>query len=110
MGPLDGLKVKIVVAPENSSLTDKLKFAMQNNIACLKPEWVYESLKLGYALPFKNYLIKSTKACSTPEKLKGIVRLCISCIKKKKLLCIARIIILLFDNVLRSLQRPRWRV
>ncbi|XP_043677454.1 DNA topoisomerase 2-binding protein 1 isoform X1 [Vespula pensylvanica] len=71
MGPLDGLKVKIVVAPENSSLTDKLKFAMQNNIACLKPEWVYESLKLGYALPFNNYLIKSTKACSTPEKLKA---------------------------------------
>ncbi|XP_035738544.1 DNA topoisomerase 2-binding protein 1-A-like isoform X1 [Vespa mandarinia] len=71
MGPLDGLKVKIVVAPENSSLTDKLKFAMQNNIACLKPEWVYESLKLGYALPFNNYLIKSTKACSTPEKSKA---------------------------------------
>ncbi|KAI4502718.1 hypothetical protein M0802_001762 [Mischocyttarus mexicanus] len=71
MGPLDGLKVKIVIAPEKSSLTDKLTFAMQNNIACLKPEWVYESLKLGYALPFNNYLIKSTKACSTPEKLRG---------------------------------------
>ncbi|XP_015175176.1 PREDICTED: DNA topoisomerase 2-binding protein 1 isoform X3 [Polistes dominula] len=71
MGPLDGLKVKIVIAPENSSLTDKLTFAMQNNIACLKPEWVYESVKLGYALPFNNYLIKSTKACSTPEKTRA---------------------------------------
>ncbi|KAI4486795.1 hypothetical protein M0804_006165 [Polistes exclamans] len=71
MGPLDGLKVKIVIAPENSSLTDKLTFAMQNNIPCLKPEWVYESVKIGYALPFNNYLIKSTKACSTPEKMRA---------------------------------------
>lgn len=92
MGPLDGLKVKIVVAPENSSLTDKLKFAMQNNIACLKPEWVYESLKVGYALPFNNYLIKSTKACSTPEKLKGIFR---SYSLVKKIMCV--IILLLND-------------
>lgn len=75
MGPLDGLKVKIVIAPENSPLTDKLKFALQNNIACLKPGWVFESVKVGYALPFNNFLIKSTKASSTPEKSQAHVTL-----------------------------------
>ncbi|KAF3420403.1 hypothetical protein E2986_06198 [Frieseomelitta varia] len=68
MGPLDGTKVKVVLAPENSPISEKLKYAKQTNIACLTPDWVYESIKVGYALPFKNYLIKSLKASSTPEK------------------------------------------
>ncbi|CAK9821901.1 DNA topoisomerase 2-binding protein 1-A [Anthophora retusa] len=68
MGPLDGTKVKVVLAPENCPLTEKLKYAKQANIPCLTPNWVYESIEVGYALPFKNYLIKSLKASSTPEK------------------------------------------
>lgn len=68
MGPLDGAKVKVVLAPENSPMSEKLKYAKQANIACLIPDWVYKSIKVGYALPFKDYLIKSLKACSTPEK------------------------------------------
>ncbi|KAG7202053.1 hypothetical protein KM043_004733 [Ampulex compressa] len=68
MGPLDGSKVRIVLAPETGPLSDKLKYAMQTNIACMKPDWVYQSIQNGYALPFSNFLIKSTKACSTPEK------------------------------------------
>ncbi|XP_066593898.1 DNA topoisomerase 2-binding protein 1 [Prorops nasuta] len=68
MGPLDGSKVKVVFAPEKPALSDKLKFAMQQGLPCLKVEWVYASIKAGYALPFNNYLIKSTKATSTPEK------------------------------------------
>lgn len=71
MGPLDGTKVKVVLAPENSPISEKLKYAKQTNIACLTPNWVYESIKVGYALPFKNYLIKSLKASSTPEKSNG---------------------------------------
>lgn len=71
MGPLDGTKVKVVLAPENSPISEKLKYAKQTNIACLIPDWVYESIKVGYALPFKNYLIKSLKASSTPEKSNG---------------------------------------
>ncbi|XP_023318938.1 DNA topoisomerase 2-binding protein 1-A isoform X3 [Trichogramma pretiosum] len=68
MGILDGTKVKIVITVETSGLSDKLKYAMQNGIPCLEIKWVYDSLDAGYALPFSNYLIKSTQACSTPEK------------------------------------------
>ena len=68
MGVLDGTKVKIVITLETTSLSDKLRYAMQNNIPCLKIEWVYESVEAGYSLPFANYLIKSTQASSTPEK------------------------------------------
>ncbi|KAK0080938.1 hypothetical protein PV325_013078, partial [Microctonus aethiopoides] len=57
MGPLDGTKVEVVLAPDNSSLNEKIKFALQNNIACLKFEWVIKSVNAGYALPFNNYLI-----------------------------------------------------
>ncbi|XP_076286587.1 mutagen-sensitive 101 isoform X2 [Lasioglossum baleicum] len=68
MGALDGSKVTVLLAPENSPLTEKLKYAKQVNIACLVPNWVYASVKVGYALPFKDFVIKSMKACSTPEK------------------------------------------
>ncbi|XP_046481485.1 DNA topoisomerase 2-binding protein 1 isoform X1 [Neodiprion pinetum] len=68
MGALDGAKVKIVVAPEDSVLSEKLKYALQNNIACVTPQWVHHSVKHGYALPFSDYLVKTTKKCSTPEK------------------------------------------
>ncbi|XP_011498023.1 PREDICTED: DNA topoisomerase 2-binding protein 1-A [Ceratosolen solmsi marchali] len=68
MGVLDGTKVKVVITSETSSLSEKLKYAMQNNIPCLKVEWVYDSLEAGYSLPFSNYVIKYTQACSTPEK------------------------------------------
>lgn len=68
MGPLDGTKVRVVLASEVGPLSDKLKYALENNILCLKPDWVYESIKVGYALPFHNFVIKSVKACSTPEK------------------------------------------
>lgn len=71
MGPLDSTKVKVVLAPENSPISEKLKYAKQANIACLTPNWVYESVKVGYALPFKNYLIESLKASSTPERSNG---------------------------------------
>lgn len=69
MGALDGTKVRVVLASENGPISDKLKYAMENNIACLKPDWVHESVKTGYALPFRNFIIKSAKAaCSTPNK------------------------------------------
>ncbi|XP_011139690.1 DNA topoisomerase 2-binding protein 1-B isoform X2 [Harpegnathos saltator] len=68
MGPLDGSKVRVVIASENGPLSDKLKYAMDNGIACLKINWIYESIKVGYALPFRNFLIESSKASSTPER------------------------------------------
>lgn len=71
MGPLDGSKVKVLLAPEHSPVSEKLKYAKQADIACLVPDWVYRSVKVGYALPFKDFVIKSLKACSTPEKSAG---------------------------------------
>ncbi|XP_011866675.1 PREDICTED: DNA topoisomerase 2-binding protein 1 isoform X2 [Vollenhovia emeryi] len=68
MGPLDGTKVRMVLASKTGPMSDKLKYAMENNIPCLRTEWVYESIKLGYALPFCNFIIKSVKMCSTPER------------------------------------------
>ncbi|XP_043282964.1 DNA topoisomerase 2-binding protein 1 [Venturia canescens] len=68
MGALDGSKVKVVLAPLNCSLTDKLRYARDNNIACLNVEWVTKSISAGYALPFTEYLVLSTKGCSTPDK------------------------------------------
>ncbi|XP_058791574.1 DNA topoisomerase 2-binding protein 1 isoform X2 [Phymastichus coffea] len=68
MGILDGTKVKIVITVETNSLSEKLKYAMQNDIPCLKLEWVHDSIATGYSLPFIKYVIKSTQACSTPEK------------------------------------------
>ncbi|XP_017886293.1 DNA topoisomerase 2-binding protein 1 isoform X2 [Ceratina calcarata] len=68
MGPLDPSIVKVVLVPENSPMSEKLKFAKKMNIPCLLPDWVYDSIKVGYALPFKDYLIKTLTACSTPER------------------------------------------
>ena len=72
MGGLDGAVVKIVLAPEKSILSEKIKYARQNNIACLKVDWVYKSISAGYALPFKSFLIESARQCSTPEKSQGV--------------------------------------
>ncbi|KAK0171066.1 hypothetical protein PV328_008830 [Microctonus aethiopoides] len=60
--------VRVLVASDNS-LSEKFKFALRNNIACLKFEWVIESVNAGYALPMHNYLITLAPRalCSTPE-------------------------------------------
>ena len=68
MGHLDGSRTNIVLASDKSGLTEKLKFALQKEIPCLKYQWVMESIEAGYALPFEDYAIKSTKASSTPER------------------------------------------
>jgi len=79
MGPLDGTKVRVVLASENGPLSDKLKYAMENDIPCLKPDWVYKSIKIGYALPFRNFIVKSTKASSTPEKSNSMYIMLVDC-------------------------------
>ncbi|XP_063973163.1 DNA topoisomerase 2-binding protein 1 isoform X2 [Diachasmimorpha longicaudata] len=70
MGPLDGQKVKILIAEEYTTISEKIKFAMANGIPCLKPEWVKRSIEVGYALPFNEFLISPShkNKCSTPEK------------------------------------------
>ncbi|XP_015119451.1 DNA topoisomerase 2-binding protein 1 isoform X2 [Diachasma alloeum] len=70
MGPLDGQKVKILIAKEYTTMSDKIRFAMANSIPCLKPDWVKKSIEVGYALPFNEFLISPShkNKCSTPEK------------------------------------------
>lgn len=71
MGSLDGDKVKIVLAPENSILSEKLKFAFQNNIQCVRTDWIKDSIEQGHALPFSGYSVNPSTGCSTPERLHG---------------------------------------
>ncbi|KAJ8681698.1 hypothetical protein QAD02_017490 [Eretmocerus hayati] len=75
MGVLDGGKVRVVITSESSGASEKLKFAMQNKIPCLKVEWVYDSIRAESSLPFSDYLIEATQACSTPEKSEGQIPL-----------------------------------
>ncbi|XP_034950082.1 DNA topoisomerase 2-binding protein 1 isoform X2 [Chelonus insularis] len=70
MGDLDGSKVKLVIAKEYISSSAKLKFAFQNNIPCVKIEWLFKCIDVGYSLPIADYIITpSSKAMSsTPER------------------------------------------
>lgn len=70
-GQLDGARVKIVLAKEYSTISEKINYAMQTNIACLRCEWVDESLKENYALPFSKFIIspsENKQKSSTPER------------------------------------------
>lgn len=87
-GPLDGTRVKIVLAKEYSTISEKIKYAMQNSIPCLKYEWVKKSLQANYALPYSSFIIspdENKQKSSTPEKNSSHVSLnfsAISCISK----------------------------
>ncbi|XP_033225645.1 DNA topoisomerase 2-binding protein 1 isoform X2 [Belonocnema kinseyi] len=82
MGHLDGSKTNILLASEKSALTEKLRFALNKEIPCLKYQWVMDSIEAGYALPFENYVIhNATKASSTPERTNATLNFsCISVI------------------------------
>ncbi|XP_050598083.1 DNA topoisomerase 2-binding protein 1-like isoform X2 [Bombus affinis] len=59
LNDLDIKKVNIVLAPENSEVSQKLKYAEEANIICLTLNWLYESIKAGHALPFKHYIYQT---------------------------------------------------
>ncbi|XP_043474546.1 DNA topoisomerase 2-binding protein 1-A isoform X2 [Leptopilina heterotoma] len=68
MGHLDAMETNILITSERGTMTEKLKFALQKELACLRYPWIIDSIKAGYALPFENYLVTSSNACSTPER------------------------------------------
>lgn len=67
-GHLDALETNILITSEKGTMTEKLKFALQKELACLRYPWITDSIKAGFALPFENYLVSSSNACSTPER------------------------------------------
>lgn len=61
MSALDIEKVNVVLTPENSKLSPKLKYARESDIICLTLNWLYESIKIGHALPFRYYIFQTVK-------------------------------------------------
>ncbi|XP_051154922.1 DNA topoisomerase 2-binding protein 1 isoform X2 [Leptopilina boulardi] len=67
-GDLDGSQTNILITSERGTMTKKLQFALQKDIACLRYPWITDSIKAGHALAFEDYLVTSSNACSTPER------------------------------------------
>lgn len=58
----------ILILNNGQQNSEKYKVAIQRNKQCLTPEWIIDSAKSGYALPFENYKILSNIKISTPVK------------------------------------------
>lgn len=71
MSDLDVEKVNIVLAPENSQLSQTLKNARESNIICLTLNWVYESIKVGHALPFRYYRFQTVEENYSSRRSNG---------------------------------------
>ncbi|XP_060831032.1 DNA topoisomerase 2-binding protein 1-like [Bombus pascuorum] len=61
MDVFDCEKVNIMLAPEDSHESQKLKCAREINTICLTVKWLYESIKAGHALPPRNYIFQLIK-------------------------------------------------
>lgn len=61
-------KTDILVCGESSSTTsEKLEAARKSRrVVCVTLNWIYDSIKAGYSLPYENYILKA--ATSTPTK------------------------------------------
>lgn len=60
--------VNILVVNENGKNSDKFKSAVRNKKVCLLPQWIIDSVKEGFALPFGKYEVTSEVRVSTPNK------------------------------------------
>lgn len=58
----------ILILNHGQENSEKYKVAIQRNKQCLTPEWIIDSNKTGYALPFENYKVQSNLKISTPNK------------------------------------------
>lgn len=58
----------ILILNSGQQNSEKYKVAIQRNKQCLTPEWIIESAKSGYALPFEDYKIVPNLKISTPVK------------------------------------------
>lgn len=71
MGDLKLDTVNLVLTPENSPISQKLKYAKVANITCLTLNWLYESIKVGYALPFRYYIFQTVKQDYSSRRSNG---------------------------------------
>lgn len=60
--------VDVLILKENGKTSEKFKVASKYGTPCLAPEWVIDSVKLGYAVGFVDYLIAGEVRVSTPKK------------------------------------------
>ncbi|XP_043603749.1 DNA topoisomerase 2-binding protein 1-like isoform X2 [Bombus pyrosoma] len=76
MNALDLEIVNIVLAPENSEISPKIRYARGSGIVCLTLNWLYESARVGHVLPFRYYIFETVKehyfsrilnVCETPS-------------------------------------------
>jgi len=59
--------VDIVITEKDKTHTDKFQAAVRYNKEILTPEWIFDSVEKGFALPTKPYQVKSLKV-STPTR------------------------------------------
>lgn len=71
MSALDLDRVNVVLTPENSPINYKLEYAKEADIICLTLNWLYESIKVGYALPFRYYIFQTVKQRYSSRRSNG---------------------------------------
>ncbi|XP_068986634.1 DNA topoisomerase 2-binding protein 1-A-like isoform X2 [Bombus flavifrons] len=68
MSDLDLDRVNVVLTPENSPINEELQYAREANIICLTLNWLYESIKVGHALPVRYYIFQTVKQCYSSRR------------------------------------------
>lgn len=71
MDTLNVDRVNIVLTPENSPINQKLKYAREADIICLTLNWLYQSIEVGHALPFRYYIFQTVKQCYSSRRSNG---------------------------------------
>lgn len=60
--------VDILILDESGKGSEKYRCAVKYNKQCLTPQWIYESVKQGYSVSFKEYTLSGEVRVSTPKK------------------------------------------
>lgn len=62
--------INILIAQRDQKESEKLKAAISGKKDCLTPEWIFDSVKKGFALPIMEYKIdlQAKLLASTPDK------------------------------------------
>ena len=68
MGAFKSEEVNILLLNEDKKDSEKFRAAYKCKKECLTPEWVFDSVKVGYALPLTDYSVIANLRGSTPKK------------------------------------------
>jgi topoisomerase (DNA) II binding protein 1 len=68
MGAFKSEVVNILILNKEKKDSEKFRAAVKCRKDCLIPEWVFDSVKIGYALPIGEYTVSSDMKVSTPKK------------------------------------------